>query len=228
MQQGPAIHARTKFFPQRIDKARNPFVIFRAVNPRRKVPAVFYFPRQRAEAGAGIRQVVQHTDGEGVVKNTREWQMINVSLNDVRVFQFAGCSKRSFHRVAEIHAYYIARAPARGQWRVTTFSATAFQHHLIPKELRTNRRDPTQKLIRVELIGLDEMLPLPTKVFGGRGFIGLEFFRRAEARDTANNRKDALTGIARESALHDLGSFRTRYRGQRYCTGARRTSQVVE
>ena len=115
--------------------------------------------------------MVQHADRERIVKLARERQLINVRLNDVRIFQMARGGKSSFHRVAQIDADYFARAPTRGELRVTALSAAAFQHDLVLEKLGTDRRDPAEKLIRVELVALREVLPLPTEIFGGGGFV---------------------------------------------------------
>ena len=113
------------------------------------------------------------------------------------------------HGVAQVNSDYFARAPVRGQLRMPPFSATAFQYQLALKKVRTNRCDPPQELIRVKLIALNEMLPLPTKVFGGGCFISLNFFRHSKPWDPANDWKTTRAGVASQFAFHDLDGLLT-------------------
>src|SRR6185295_3732762 len=49
MQKEPAIDTRAELFAQRIDEARNPFVVLRAVNPGRNVSSHLNLRRQRTK-----------------------------------------------------------------------------------------------------------------------------------------------------------------------------------
>src|SRR6266850_2093122 len=133
--------------------------------------------------------MMQHADRECIIKHPCKGQMINVSLNDMNVFQPPGCGKGGFHGSAEINADYIPGAPTCGQRCVSSFSASAFKHNLVLKEIRDHRRDPAKELIRVELITVSEVLPLPAKILSGGGFVGLKIFGRGETGDTADDRK---------------------------------------
>ena len=43
---------------------------------------------------------MQYADRESVIKHARKRQVINVCLNDMHIFQFAGCGKGRFYRGA--------------------------------------------------------------------------------------------------------------------------------
>src|SRR6266508_2810092 len=133
--------------------------------------------------------------------------MINIRLHNMDVLQFARSCEGCFDGITQINAYYVACTPICGQLCMTTLAAAAFQHNLVLKKLGLHRRDPSQKLIRIEFVALDEMLPLPTKILGGGGFVGREVIRRAEARDTAKNRIRTLTESTRELTFDDLSVF---------------------
>src|SRR6185503_5390024 len=104
----------------------------------------------------------------------------------MRILQCARSTKSSFHSVAQVNSDHFTRAPVCSQLRMPAFSAPAFQYQLAPKKIGANRSDPRQELIRVKLIVLHEVLPLPTKIFGGGCLIGLNFFRHRKAGDSAN------------------------------------------
>ena len=154
--------------------------------------------------------------------------MIDVGLNYVRILQLARGGKSSFHRVAQIDADYFARAPVSRELRVSPFAAATFQHQLALKKLGSDRRNPTQKLIGIELIALNEVLPLPTKIFSGGRFVCLNFFRQRKPRHAANNRKTTSARVAGELAFHDLGVLGTGHRSEQNCACTRGTAQVVK
>src|ERR1043166_7032375 len=58
VQQCPPINSRTEFFSQRIDEARNPFVILSAINPGGNLSAAFYLGSQRTKSALRIRQMM--------------------------------------------------------------------------------------------------------------------------------------------------------------------------
>src|SRR6185437_1200280 len=149
--------------------------------------------------------------------------MINIGLNDMRIPEFARSTKSSFHSVAQVNSDHFTRAPVCSQLRMPAFSATAFQHHFALKKIGSNRCDPGQELIGVKVIALNEVLPLPTKVFGGGCLIGLNFFRHSKPGDSTNNSKTTRAGLASQFAFHDLDAFLTCDGREQYCTTTHRT-----
>src|SRR2546423_519815 len=123
---------------------------------------------------------MQHADRECIIKYSSEGQLINVCLNDMRVFQFTGCGIGGFHSSAKIDADYISGAPTCGQRSVSSFSASAFKHNLVVEKSWDHRRDPAKELIRIELITVSKVLPLPAKVLSGSGFVSLKILGRCE------------------------------------------------
>src|ERR1043166_7123125 len=119
--------------------------------------------------------------------------MINVRLNDVCVRQRTRRRKRRLNCDTKIDADNLACSPTRRKQRVTPFAATTFEHYFVAKKLRRHGRYPAQKLFRVTLIFLREMLPLPTKPFESR-----------EARYAASDRKRSPACRTAQLALHDL------------------------
>ncbi len=87
--------------------------------------------------------MMQDADRKRVIKRARQRQMVDVGLNNVRIRQVARGFKRRLDRRAEIDADNVARAPLRGELRVTSLAAAAFEHDLVAKKLRLHRRDPT-------------------------------------------------------------------------------------
>src|SRR5687767_4841385 len=103
-----------------------------------------------------------------VVKLAPQRQTINVSLDDVRVWQTTRGGKRRLHGLAQIDSDNFTRAPLRGELRVTSLATTAFEHNFVAEKLRRDWRDPTKELLRILLIFLGEVPPLPTEVLSGR------------------------------------------------------------
>src|ERR1044072_3097238 len=90
---------------------------------------------------------------------------------------------------------------------MTSLAATAFEHHLVAKKLRLHGGDPAEKLFRVMLVGLREVLPLPPEAFGGRAFVTLNLFEIREARYAASDRKRSRARSTAQLALHNLLLF---------------------
>src|SRR5689334_8786192 len=144
---------------------------------------------------------MQNPDGERVIKLARERQTIDVRLNDVRVWQRTRRSKRCLDRRAEIDADYVLRAPTRGELRVASLAATAFEHDLIAKKFRRDRRNPTEKLFGVARVFLREVLPLPTEPRGRRAFVALDRCEVSKPRHASRDRKRRSAVAATQSAF---------------------------
>src|SRR5436190_8880983 len=128
---------------------------------------------------------MQDAHGKGVVEDTGQWQMINVGLDHVCIFQLTSGRKSRFNRRAQIDADHLTRSPARGQLRMAAFAAPAFEHHFVPEELRLHRANPTEELFGVAFIRLGEVSPLPAKVRGGGGLVFLDAVEARKSRYTA-------------------------------------------
>ena len=171
--------------------------------------------------------MVQHANRERVIKLPRERQPIDISLNDVRVWQRARRCEGSLNGRAEVDTDNFLRSPARGKLRVTALAATAFKHHLVAKKLRRYRRDPTEKLFSVTRVVLGEVLPLPTEVRRRRLLITLDVRQWRETRNTTRNRKRCNASAALQCAFHYLLLFDARD-GQIESTVTRWTDEIRE
>src|ERR1051325_4372743 len=119
--------------------------------------------------------------------------MINVGLDDVRIFDSARRGEGDFNGAAQIDRNDIARTPAGNPQGVPPFATTTFQNYFAAKKIRGYGRNPAQKLRGVFFIFMRESLPGPAELVG-RG--SLFFIDRAEvgkARNATNNRISALT-----------------------------------
>src|SRR5215204_3158695 len=130
--------------------------------------------------------------------------MINVGLNDVSIFEFASCRKCGLDGIAQIDANYVARTPRGSELSVPAFAATTFQHQFGFKEVGRDRRQPTEKLIRVKLVALDKVLPLPAEILSCRGFVRRHRRKRGKPRYPSHNRKPARTRIAGQLTGNDF------------------------
>src|SRR5205085_10484913 len=171
MQERALIKARSDALAQGRDEAHDPAVVLRAINPRRQMTARFYFRGEREKARAWIGQVMQHADREGVIECALERQVIDVCLHDVRAFTLARRRVSRLNRVARINPDDITRAPLDSQLRMSPLAATTFEHNLVAEKLRLDRREPTAQLLRVTLVPLRKMLPLPTEVRSRRSLL---------------------------------------------------------
>src|ERR1700741_1664951 len=136
--------------------------------------------------------------------------MVNVGLNNVGVRQGASRRVSCFNCRTQIDGDNLACSPTRREQRVTPFTAATFEHHLVAKKLRLHGRKPAEKLLRVMLVGLREMLPLPPEALGSRAFVTLDFREIREPRYTASDRKRPRAPRTAQLALHDLFRFRLR------------------
>src|ERR1044072_6779575 len=126
---------------------------------------------------------MQDANRKGVVKLPREWEMVYVSLDNVRVRQRTCSSEGCFNRGAEIDTNHVSCSPACGELRVATLATASFEHDFVAKKLRRHGRDPREKLFRVSLILLGEVLPLPAKPRGGGALIALHLIEICKTRN---------------------------------------------
>jgi hypothetical protein len=132
--------------------------------------------------------------------------VIDVGLDDVRIRQRTRSGKRRLHGFAQIDADHFTRAPFRGELRVTSFAAPAFEHDLVAKKLRRDRRDPTEKLLGVRVVDVVKCSPLPTEVLSSRLLVASncgEFGETWNAARVIGNERSART--ATQFAFNDLG-----------------------
>ncbi len=78
---------------------------------------------------------------------------------------------------------------------MAALAAAAFQNDLAREELRLNGSNPTQELLRILLIFLREMLPLPAEVCCRCGLVFLHLAELYKARDAALYRKATLATV---------------------------------
>src|SRR6266403_5397331 len=140
--------------------------------------------------------MMEHTDRKCVIKDSRERQVIDVCLDDVRIRQFASRGKGSFHRVAKIDTDYVSRPKLRRQLRMPSLSTTAFEHNFVFEEFSGDWSYPGKKLILVTFLKLIEVLPLPTKFRGGGRFVLFHFINRSKARHPTHNGPNFAARIA--------------------------------
>ncbi len=62
--------------------------------------ARFYFARQGDESRARIGKMVQHANRKRVVEDAAQRQMINIGLNNVRIFKRSRRRESGFHGIA--------------------------------------------------------------------------------------------------------------------------------
>src|SRR4051794_12865831 len=120
-------------------------------------------------------QVVQDTDRKCVIEGPRKGQIVDVCLQHVGVRQITSCGICSFNGRTEIDADNLFCSPAGSELRMTTFTAAAFQDHLVAKELRCHRLKPAEILLSVPGIFLGKVGPLPTKVCSSLLFVVINF-----------------------------------------------------
>src|SRR3989440_5959025 len=200
LQERALIEPRSEPFAQGRDEAHDPAVVLCAINPRRQVAARFHFRGEREKACARVGQVMQHADREGVIERALERQLINVCLDDVRAFMFARRRISRLDRVACINPDDITRAPFERQLRVSSLAATTFEHNLVTKKLWRDGLEPTEELLRVTLVLLRKMLPLPTKVLDGRSLLRRQCLFINKARHASPDRKLTRTRATRQLA----------------------------
>src|SRR5215216_110220 len=212
LQQRTLIDSRGDLFTHRIDPARDPLVVLGAVDPRGDVSARFHFRNQRHEPAAWVRQMVQNADGERVIKLSRQRKVVYVCLNDVCVGQRTRGGECRLHRGAEIDSDHVACSPACGELRVTPLPAASFEHNLVAKKLRRDGRDPAEKLFRISLVFLCEVLPLPAEARSRSTLITLNLIEICETWYAGSNRERGDTGGAAQLTLHDLFMLGTAHR----------------
>jgi hypothetical protein len=104
--------------------------------------------------------MVQDAYAIDVLEDTPQRQVINVSLNDVRIRQVTRVDESGVHGVGNVNADYV-RGPKSGcQGDVTTLSATAVENHFALKEVFANRVNPVKKFCLVGRLNLGEVGPL--------------------------------------------------------------------
>ena len=74
-----------------------------------------------------------------------------------------------------------------GELRVTSLAAAPFEHNFVAEELRRHGRDPAEKLFRVSLVFLCEVLPLPAEARGRGALVALDVFEICETRNTGGD-----------------------------------------
>src|SRR5258708_1583232 len=171
--------------------------------------------------------MVQHPDRECVIKDSRERQVVDISLDDMCVRQFAGRGERSLNRVAKIDADDISGAKPRGQLRMSPLPTTAFEHDFVFEEFSGDRSNPGEKLVLVACLGLLEVLPLPTEFLGSGGFVLCYFINRRKARHPTHNGPGVITRLTVERAFDDFRLLARDYRANANGPGARRTNEVL-
>src|SRR6266849_4880521 len=93
--------------------------------------------------------MMPHPDREGVVKDPPQRHVINVRLDDVRVFGPARGVKSQVYGFAEINRHDVARSPPRNPVSVPPFATAPFEHEFAGKKLGTYWRNPAQQFIAV-------------------------------------------------------------------------------
>ena len=164
--------------------------------------------------------MVQHADRECVIKDSRERQVVDISLDNVRVRQFARRGERSLNRVAKIDADDISGAKPRSQLRMSSLPATAFKHDFVFEEFSGDRSNPREKLLLVAGLELVEMLPLPTEFLGGGGFVLGHFINRGKARHATHDGPGVITCLTVERAFDDFRLLARDYRANANGPGA--------
>src|SRR3982750_2306659 len=90
---------------------------------------------------------------------------------------------------------------------MTSLAASSFKNDFAGEEFRTYRCNPTQKLLRITLVGLSEMGPLPTELRGSFDFVGRQFVERCKTGNASLNWKAVRAGDTYQIAFHDLSAF---------------------
>src|SRR5689334_3662871 len=145
----------------------------------------------------------------------------------MHVWQRTRRGKRCVDRYTEIDADYVLRAPTRGELRVPAFPATTFEHDLVAKKFRRDRRDPTEKLFGVTRIFLREVLPLPTEPRGRRAFVALDHREIGEPRHTRGDRK-RRSALAATQSTFDYFLLLRLLDPELQSTATRRTDEIRE
>src|SRR5882724_4870237 len=171
--------------------------------------------------------MVQHSDRECVIKDSRERQVVDISLDNMRVRQFAGRGKRSLNRVAKIDADDISGAKPRGQLRMSPLPTTAFEHDFVFEEFSGDRSNPGEELVLVACFRLGKVLPLPAEFLGGGGFVLLHFIDGGKARDATHNGPGVITRLTVERTFDDFRLLARDYGANANGPGARRTNEVL-
>src|SRR6266404_164364 len=165
LQQSPRVDAGRNFLAQRINETRYPFVILSTINPRGKITAGPDLRSKGDEASARIGQMMQHANGKPVIEDRSQRQTVDICLNDVGIFQSTGCGESRLHRCTEVDTDDFARTPLRGELRMAALSTTALNHEFTAEEFGFDGTNPAQKLVRILIVFLCEVLPLPAKIF---------------------------------------------------------------
>src|ERR1051325_10438170 len=98
----------------------------------------------------------------------------------------------------------VARSPARGKLRVTTFAAPAFEHDLVFEKVRLDGRYPPQELLVISLVILRKVLPLPTEARSGRRLFLFNLAEVCETRHTTHDHEMTTASGAAKLAFQNL------------------------
>src|SRR5687767_11271306 len=155
------------------------------------MPSGLYLRSHRLESLGSVRQMIENSDAERVVKHSRERQLTEIPLHDVNILELARGRVSRFDSVAQIQSNHFARAPLLRQQTVTAFTTACVEHDFAFEEFRRYRRKPSQELIAIFIVTLRKVLPLKREAFSRRDFFGLELGEIRKAGNAANNRKRA-------------------------------------
>jgi len=112
----------------------------------------------------------------------------------------------------EVHRDDLTSAVSRRVVRVTADPATCVQDHLLFEEGWFDRINPVQELRLVQLVHLDELLPLPSEC-GGRALLDRGQVRRHHAGDAPHDRKHCCAPLAYQLARRDFAGFHRIHQG---------------
>src|ERR1051326_5180580 len=103
--------------------------------------------------------MMKHADRVDVIELHAKRQIIDIALDNMNVGKIARILKSHFHGIAEIDADHLTRAKARRTPGMASLAAAGIEDQLVAKEVSTDRFDPIEKLLFVDLIKMREGLP---------------------------------------------------------------------
>ncbi len=114
-----------------INVIRDPFVVFRAVNPGGNLPAFFYFRGERNKSFFRVGRVMQHADAKGVIESAFNGSL-KMSAWTMCAFGKSRVAAKADSTAALKSIPTTSFAPhSAASRRVAAFAAAAFEHDFI-------------------------------------------------------------------------------------------------
>ena len=153
--------------------------------------------------------MMNHPDAISQIERTLEWQVQDVSLYDMHVWQIPRVPKGRFYRIRQIDADNGAGFELSGQEYVASLSAARIQNDSVFEVRRSEGRNPSQEFLLVRIRQSRIVGPLIAKCVR-RGFLFRCKGFSQEARNAADDWEPGSATLADKAAVYHLRGFNLR------------------